>query len=149
VQGKPPTDFYKASVSYSDGYTCIGQLTYVWPDALEKAQMADQVIRKRLQYLGLSFDEIRTEYIGHNSAHGTLSPNHCEPNEVILSIGARGKNKSDLNKFSREIVPLILTGPPSVTGFGGGRPRVREIIAVWPALISKSAVNPKVEIIAL
>jgi len=39
---------------------------------------------------------------------------------------------------------LILTGPPSVTGFAGGRPKPSEVIAYWPALIPKSAVIPKV-----
>ena len=49
-----------------------------------------------------------------------------------------------MERFSREIIPLILTGPPSVTGFGGGRPRVREIIAYWPALFPKGIIEPRV-----
>ena len=43
IKGRPSTEFYKVSVSYSDGYTCIGGLTYVWPDALKKAKKADVV----------------------------------------------------------------------------------------------------------
>jgi hypothetical protein len=144
VQGKPATDFYKVSISYFDGYTCIGGLTYVWPDAVKKARKADQILRKRLDYLGLKFDDVYTEYIGFDAAHGPLSPVECEPNEVILSIGARGKERADMERFSREIIPLILTGPPSVTGFGGGRPRVREIIAYWPALLPKGIIEPRV-----
>ncbi len=144
VQGRPATDSYKVSVSYFDGYTCIGGLTYVWPDALKKARKADEILRKRLDYLGLKFDEVHTEYIGFDAAHGPLSPVEHEPNEVILSIGARGKDRASLERFSREIIPLILTGPPSVTGFGGGRPRVREIIAYWPALLPKGIIEPRV-----
>jgi hypothetical protein len=147
IKGKPSTDFYKVSVSYSDGYTCIGGLTYVWPDALKKAKKADEIIRKRLDRLGLQFDEIYTEFIGYNAGHGPISPDAYDQNEVILSIGARGKSKAALERFSREIIPLVLTGPPSVTGFGGGRPRVREIVAYWPALLNKGVVKPKVEII--
>ncbi|HXG01390.1 MAG TPA: acyclic terpene utilization AtuA family protein, partial [Bacteroidota bacterium] len=40
VKGKPATKFYKVSMSYLDGYTAVGTLTYAWPDALEKAQAA-------------------------------------------------------------------------------------------------------------
>ena len=149
VKGKPATDFYKVSISYFDGYTCIGGLTYLWPDALKKAQKADDILRKRLDRLDLEFDEIYTEYIGHNAGHGPLSPANLDLNEVILSVGARGKDKAALERFSREIIPLVLTGPPSVTGFGGGRPRVREIIAYWPALLHKSVVEPVVEITKL
>lgn len=147
IKGKPATDSYKVSISYFDGYTCIGVLTYLWPDALKKAMKADEIIRKRLDRMGLKFDEIYTEFIGYNAGHGPLSPQNCDQNEIILSIGARGKDKDTLDRFSREIIPLVLTGPPSVTGFGGGRPKVREIIAYWPALMKKGAIEPKVEVI--
>ena len=51
-----------------------------------------------------------------------------------------------VERFTREIVPLVLNGPPSVTGFAGGRPKVEEIVAYWPALIDKTVVTPRVEI---
>jgi len=144
VKGRPDTPFYKVSISYFDGYTAIGNLTYTWPDALEKAKKADEIIRKRLEYLGLSFQDIHTEYLGYNACHGDTAPPIEEPNEVVLHIGVRGQNYRDMNKFSREVIPLVLTGPPTVTGFGGGRPKVREVIAYWPALLKKEAVQPKV-----
>ncbi len=144
VKGKPFTEFYKVSISYFDGYTCIGQLTYAWPEALEKAKKADEIVRKRIQYLGLEFDEIHTEFLGYNACHGTTAPPIPDPNEVVFLIGVRGHNKKHLETFANEIVPLVLTGPPAVTGFGGGRPRVREVIAYWPALLRKEAVSPKV-----
>jgi hypothetical protein len=147
IKGIKATDQYKVSISYYDGYTCTGGLTYVWPDALKKAKKADEILRKRLDRLGLEFDEIHTEYIGYNAGHGALSPDLNEPNEVIISIGARGKDRAAIERFSREIIPLVLTGPPSVTGFGGGRPRVREIFAYWPALLPMHVATPKVTII--
>lgn len=147
IKGIKATDQYKISISYYDGYTCTGGLTYVWPDALKKAKKADEILRKRLDRLGLEFDEIHTEYIGYNAGHGALSPDLNEPNEVIISIGARGKSRAAIERFSREIIPLVLTGPPSVTGFGGGRPRVREIFAYWPALLPMHVVTPKITIV--
>ncbi len=144
VKGKPDTPFYKVSISYFDGYTCIGQLTYAWPEALEKAQKADEIIRKRIEYLGLKFDDIHTEFLGYNACHGTTAPPIEDPNEVVFLAGVRGHNKKMMQTFANEIVPLVLTGPPTVTGFGGGRPRVRDVIAYWPALLKKEAVSPKV-----
>ena len=67
--------------------------------------------------------------------------------EVQLRIAVRGPNRADVERFTKEIAPLILTGPPSVTGFAGGRPKVEEIMAYFPALIPKSLITPKVEII--
>ena len=62
-------------------------------------------------------------------------------------IGVRGHNKADIERFTKEIAPLILTGPPAVTGFAGGRPKVEEIMAYFPALIPKSLIETKVDIV--
>ena len=51
-----------------------------------------------------------------------------------------------MDRFTREIAPLVLTGPPSVTGYATGRPRVDEIVAFWPALIDREAVEPHVKV---
>ena len=57
-------------------------------------------------------------------------------------------DKAAVERFTREIAPLVLNGPPSVTGFAGGRPKVEEIVAYWPALIDKTVVQTKVEVLA-
>lgn len=147
VKGKPATDSYKVSMSYLDGYTAIGTLTYAWPDALEKAKAADQILRTRLADLGLRFEEIRSEFMGYNSCHGPLSVMPNEINEVVLRIGVRGSDYKAVQRFGMELAPLILTGPPAVTGFAGGRPKPSEVIAYWPALIPKTAVQPSVEVV--
>ena len=144
VKGKPATKSYKVSMSYFDGYTSFGTLTYAWPDALEKASKADEILRLRLADMGLEFEEMRTEYLGYNSTFGPLAENSQNLNEVVMRIGVRSHNKEAVDRFSRELAPLILTGPPSVTGFAGGRPKPSDVIAYWPALIPKSSVTPKV-----
>lgn len=143
VKGRPRTPFLKASIAYSDGWKATGTLTYAWPDAVAKARAADRVLRERLERGGLRFDEVRTELVGWDSTHGFLAgePPADHP-EVQLRIGVRGPDREAVERFTREIAPLILTGPPSVTGFAGGRPRVQEIMAFWPALIRREAVEP-------
>ena len=144
VKGRPATESYKVSMSYLDGYAAAGTLTYAWPDALEKARAADGILRRRMEDLGLVFDEVRSELLGYNSCHGPLAVPTPDPNEVVLRIGVRGKKFDDVERFGKEIAPLILTGPPSVTGFAGGRPKPSEVIAYWPALIPNQAVHPHV-----
>jgi hypothetical protein len=131
-------------MSYHDGFTAVGTLTYAWPDALEKAEAADRILRARLNDLGLEFDEIRTEFVGHNACHGPLAGSRGELNEVVLRVGVRSHERAAVERFGKEVAPLILTGPPSVTGFAGGRPKPADVIAFWPALIEKSAVAPVV-----
>lgn len=147
VKGKPNTNFYKVSMSYADGYSAVGTLTYAWPDALEKAKKADEILRTRLADLGLQFDEIRTEFLGLNSSHGPIAEMPNIINEVVLRVGVRSKDYDAVERFGKEIAPLILTGPPAVTGFSGGRPKPSEVIAYWPALIPKSAVKPEIIVV--
>ena len=144
VQGKPATEFFKVSMSFLDGYTAFSTLTYSWPDALEKAKKADEVLRSRLADLHLEFDEIRTEFLGYNSSHGAIAPAVSDANEIVMRVGVRSGNREAVERFGKEIAPLILTGPPSVTGFAGGRPKPSEVISYWPSLIPKKAVQPNV-----
>ena len=145
ITGQPATDFYKVSASYSDGYVAFSSLTYCAPDAYKKAQFADSILRKRLEQLGLQFDEIRTEYIGMNACHGPIAK-VIEPNEVMMRIGVRSRDYASVERFGKEIAPLILTGPPSVTGFAGGRPKPSDVVAYFPALLKKDTVSHLVSV---
>jgi hypothetical protein len=146
VKGKAFTDTYKVSMAYQDGYTAVGTLTFSWPDALEKARRADEILRSRLADAGLNFEAIRSEFLGLNSCHGPIAEMPNVINEVVLRIGVRSQSHADVERFGKEIAPLILTGPPGVTGFAGGRPKPSEVVSYWPALIPKSAVSPAVMI---
>ncbi len=173
IEGNPNTEFYKVSIAYQDGYKSVGTLVYSWPDALEKAQAADKILRQRLDNLGLNFDLILTEFVGVSSTHGHLAATFMsEPPasaggqsdgrrtdppltlrvptdypEVQLRAAVRGQSRADVERFTKEIAPLILTGPPAVTGFAGGRPKVEEIMAYFPALIPKSLIETNVDIV--
>lgn len=144
VRGKPATDQYKVSMSYLDGYTAFGTLTYSWPDAVEKARTADKILKSRLDDLHLKFDEYRSELLGYNSSHGSIAEPPGNASEVVLRVGVRGDDYSSVERFGKEIAPLILTGPPSVTGFAGGRPKPSEVVSYWPSLMPKRAVTPSV-----
>jgi hypothetical protein len=105
------------------------------------------MVRQRLSELSLRFEKIHTEFFGVNACHAHLAPAVYEPAEVQLRIGARGPDKESIERFTRELIPLVLNGPPTATGYGEGRPQVREVVAYWPALVPRDAVSPRVEVI--
>ncbi len=148
IRGRPATDMLKVSVAYRHGWKAVGTLVYSWPDAYAKAREADRVLRARLERLGLRFDEVLTEFVGVNATHGPLAG---EPSpdiaEVQLRVGVRSPDRAVVERFTRELAPLILNGPPSVTGFAGGRPKVEEIVAYWPALVPKREITAQVRIV--
>tara|TARA_B110000263_G_scaffold213177_1_gene197015 strand:- start:1722 stop:3071 length:1350 start_codon:yes stop_codon:yes gene_type:complete len=147
VVGLTPTDTYKVSISYFAGYKATGQLTVSGPNAYEKAQLTAEIIWKRLKNSGVSFEDTSTEYLGISSCHGEINSIPTQINEVVLRLGVKDANKDNVNRFGKELAPIITSGPPGITGFSGGRPKAQEIVAYWPALIPKELVHTKVDVI--
>jgi Acyclic terpene utilisation family protein AtuA len=153
VKGKKPTDFYKVSLSYHYGYTIQGTMLYSWPDAYAKATRAGEIIKNRIASLNLDISDLHLELIGVNSCHGILSEKDLGQEqllnipEVMLRVAARGQDKKSLERFSREIAPLVLCGPPSATGYAGGKQDVKEVAAYWPSLVKKEFVKVQVELV--
>ena len=149
IKGRPETDTYKISASYNDGYKLSSTLVYSWPGALKKAKRAGEILQGRANALGLEYDDFRVEYVGVNGCSEqpiTEDLLEAEHEEVQMRVSLSGSSKEDLNRFGKEVAPLILTGPSGVTGFAGGRPKASGIVAYWPALLDKEAVSPRVRI---
>jgi hypothetical protein len=147
IRGAKRPDNLKLSIAYSNGWKAIGSLVYSWPQALEKAQAADGIARKRLTALGLQFEEIYTEFFGVNAVLGPAAPKVSDPPEVQLRIGVRGQDRKAVDRFTRELIPLVLSGPPGGTGYGEGRPKVREVVSYWGALVPRDEIQTRVEVV--
>jgi acyclic terpene utilization AtuA family protein len=151
ARGAPPTDTYKVSISYRDGWKAVGQLTISGPDALEKARLCSDVVWKRLAYDGQVYadDERLVEYLGANVCHAGIEVEHADqPAEVVLRLGVKSADREKVERFGYELVPLVTSGPPGVTGFAGGRPHATEIISFWPALVRKERIRSQVSVFA-
>ncbi|HXQ29242.1 MAG TPA: acyclic terpene utilization AtuA family protein [Gemmatimonadales bacterium] len=148
VKGGPPTDRFKVSIAYFYGYKAVGTLVYAWPQAYAKARAAEAILRTRLGDLGLRFESVHAEFVGAGATWAERPANLGDLPEVELRFGVRAPERAPVERFTRELAPLILNGPPGVTGYAAGRPKVQEIVAFWPALIDRRAVEAKVEVIA-
>lgn len=137
----------KASISYHYGWKAVGTLVYAAPDALVKARVADSIVRQRLSDLKLNFEKIHTEFMGAGACALEGISRSYEPTEVQLRVGVRDPDKKVVERFTRELIPLVLSGPPGATGYGEGRPEVREVVAYWPALVPRDIANPRVEVV--
>ena len=85
------------------------------------------------------------EFVGAGVTHaGILESN--DPPEVVLRLGVKSGDKNKVNRFGSEMVPLVTSGPPGVTGFAGGRPKATDIVGYWPALLDKSQVQTRVRV---
>lgn len=149
IKGREATPTYKVSASHIDGFKLSSTLVYCWPDAVKKAQKAAEILFSRAEQLNIEFTNTNTELVGLNACneqHSELDGDLDDLNEVQLRIAVHGPSKEQLNRFGKEVAPLILTGPSGVTGFAGGRPKASEVVAYWPALLDKNAASPVVTI---
>ena len=144
---RPPT--LKTSITYAAGYQAVGALVYSWPDAAQKARAAERIVRQRLDDLGLRFDEVQAELLGLDACHGPVAAPNPDPPEVQLRIGVRAAERAPVERFSREMIPLVLNGPPTATGFGEGRPRVRQVVAHHASLLPREEISTSVEVFDL
>ena len=147
ARGRPRPATIKLSIAYANGWKAIATLVYSWPQAIEKARSADAIVRRRVADLGLCFDEIYSEFFGVNAVLGPAAPRVEDPPEVQLRVGVRGQDRKAVDRFTREMIPLVLSGPPGGTGYGEGRPKVREVVSYWGALVPQDEIRTRVEVV--
>lgn len=148
IRGSGPPETLKVSMAFREGYKIIGQLTVAGPDAIEKARLCAEIVFTRAAMDGAEFrdDQKFVEIVGTNVCHAGILPAPEQPGEVVLRIGARDNDRNKLDRLGMEMVPLVTSGPPGVTGFAGGRPKATEVISYWPALIDRNLVSTRVSV---
>lgn len=141
TRGKPATDTYKVSIAYRDGYTSSGTLVIAGPDAVAKARQCGAMLLERLCRAGVEPAYSNVECLGAGDCVPGVIAASAEPPEVVLRVSVRDPQRAAVERFTKELAPLVTAGLPGVTGYTTGRPPVREVFAYWPALIAKSAVT--------
>jgi hypothetical protein len=149
IRGRPKTGSYKVSASYLAGWKTSGQITLSGPRAVAKARLAAECVWKRLERAGVTFAEEQRsqEALGIGAClPGVFPTPDGELPEVVLRLGVRDADRAKVERFGKEMAPLVTSGPPGVTGFAGGRPKPQEVIAYWPALLAREAVEGRIAV---
>jgi hypothetical protein len=139
-QARARTPDYKVVVGYHDGWIGEGEVGYAGPNALARAQLSERTVRERLERRGLTYPEIRVDYIGMSSLHG-MADGRPEPYEVRLRISARSPSKKMAEAVGFEMRTLHVNGP---AGGGGGTNSLREVLAVKSVLMPRELVRTEV-----
>jgi hypothetical protein len=149
ARGRSPTSSYKVSASYRDGFWAQGTLTIFGRNAVAKARRAGGVILKRVCEAGYDLQRSLVECVGADACMPGLLDKSiaAELLETVLRVTVADPRREAVERFTKEISPLICGGPQGVTGYAAGRPRVHEVFGYWPCLIDKNEVKPHVEIL--
>ncbi len=149
ASGRPAPPTYKISATYRGGFRAAGELTICGVDAVAKAQRAGHAVLARLQQDGATFRELVVECLGAGACHprGVDAATTADLTETVLRIAVADDSRDAVERFSRELMPLITAGPPGTTGYAAGRPRVQPVFRYWPCLIERDRVTPRVEVL--
>ncbi|GAA5232455.1 DUF1446 domain-containing protein [Verticiella sediminum] len=145
VRGRPPTDTYKVSATYLDGFRATATLTMVGRGAADKARLIGEAFLNRTRALMRAKDlgdysETCIEVLGTESA--TFGPHARQhlTREVVLRIAVRHPLEKALQIFARELAPFGTSGTPGTTGFGG-RPKPTPVYRLFSFLVPKAQVE--------
>src|SRR5262249_36549772 len=146
ARGRPAPDRYKVSIAYRDGYAASGTLVIAGPRAADRARRSGEMVLARLDRAGARPEHSHIECLGAGDSLPGVLPS-ADPPEVVLRIAVRDSRKAVVERFTRELAPLVTSGPPGVTGYTTGRPTVREVFAYWPALVDRATIKPSVRMV--
>jgi hypothetical protein len=147
IGGTPRTTTLKVSVGCREGFTGEDMFFYGGPGALARAQLARDILERRLAEVGLVADELRIDLLGVNAIHGAATPPPAaEPYEVAVRVAARTQSREEAAKVAREVDGMAVSG----VGMTGKRvphlDRVREVVGVWSTLIDRDRVSADIVI---
>ncbi|MEX0715220.1 MAG: acyclic terpene utilization AtuA family protein [Planctomycetaceae bacterium] len=157
ARGNPRPERYKVSMAYRDGYMAAGTLVIAGRDAANTARRCGEIVLERVRRAGLLPERTHVEVLGAGdslpgvslSIPGDLSAGVATEQgggswEVVLRIAAHDASREKVERVLREMVPLVTSGPPGVTGYAGSRPKPHPVLAYWPTTIARDRAVPKV-----
>lgn len=148
IGGRARTPTLKVSIAVKEGYIGEDMFFYAGPGCLEKAKLAERVLRERFRIVNLDAQELRIDFLGVNAIHGPMSPPvHQEPNEVAVRVAVRAKSRAEAEKAGREVDGMAVSGLSSTGKRVPHGDRVREVIGIWSMLIDRQRVRPQIDFV--
>lgn len=149
AKGLPPSDRYKVSATWPDGFRCTASCLIAGIDAVAKAERVSQAIIDKTAELfrqrgWAPYTEVNIELLGSEATYGPHARRH-DCREVVVKLAVRHPSKQALVLFAREIAQAATGMAPGLTGIVGGRPTVYPLIRLFSFLVDKSVCAPLID----
>lgn len=149
AKGKAPPSTLKVSASYRDGYKAEGMIVLFGQEVIKKAKRSGELVLKRVKEAGFDLRETKVECLGRGDVVPGIFEEPKNLIECVLRIAVADPRKEAVECFTKEIAPLVTSGPQGTTGYSAGRPTVRPIFGYWPCLIEKEKVTPRIILVRI
>ena len=142
AKGRAPTEQYKVSATYPDGYRVQVSFMIAGREAIEKAQViADAILNKCERVMALRsippFAEKSVEILGIESTYGAHAQT-LNSREVVVKMAVKHMFKEACMFFASEIAQASTGMAPALAGIVGGRPKASPVIKLFSFLIDKN-----------
>jgi hypothetical protein len=144
--GRPPPPTYKVTVSFESGYLGEGEISYAGPNALARAKLAAEVLRRRLEILAID-RHVRCDIIGtvatFDSDDGQLGAAQHFPadGDYRVRLAGEAPDRATADRLAREVLSLYCCGP---AGGAGVRTSVTGRLRTVSCYVPPSTVAPTV-----
>jgi hypothetical protein len=143
IGGRPRPRALKASVGYIDSWVGEGEISYAGPNAVTRGRLALEVVRERLELLGITPLDARFELIGVDAVHRGSGGSAVEPDEVRVRVAARTTDAATARRVGHEVTALWLNGP---AGGAGARRSVRQDVGIASILVARDRVETQLHV---
>lgn len=146
ARGVKPSDHYKVSLAYRDGYLASSQMLVYGRDCLAKADACAAIVFRQLAAEGIEIADALVEKLGAGEAVPGVDQPPEGLREVMLRITVRHESRAAVERFAEMLVPLATSGPAGLAGYAALRPVVRPVFSYWPTLVPKDLLEPRVQV---
>lgn len=144
AKGRAPTNSYKVSATYQDGFKAHAMLTLFGRNVVGKGEACGKMVFDRLTREGFTYDRTLVECLGAGASVPGLSEfANDQALEIVLRLSVADSDDKKVERFTKEIASLVTSGPQGVTGYSAGRARVQPVFGYWPCLIEKTLVRTR------
>lgn len=142
AKGRAPTNQYKVSATYADGYRVLVSFVIAGIDAKRKAEkVANAILTKCERVLALrgvpGFTEKSIEYIGTETTYGPHGQ-RSDTREVAVKIAVAHPFQQACQFLASEIAQASTGMAPGLAGIMGGRPKVSPVVKLFSFLLDKT-----------
>ena len=145
ARGRAPTNKYKVSATYQDGYRAVATVSIVGPNAATKAERTGAALIARARMLFKEqqikdFSATHVEVLGAETSYGPRSRARAS-REVLLRLVVEHSSREALDLFARELGSVGLSCAPGTTGIYNGRPKPTPIVRLFTFFLDKSVLD--------